>query len=62
MYEQTKTVSQRYSRKTCVSVVNGYADTVSALSTAILTHRKLLYFGKSKKTCVGVVVDYTDTV
>ena len=33
----------------CVSVVNDYADTVSALPTTMLTPMKLFYFGKSKK-------------
>ena len=62
--------------KTCekhVSVVNDYADIVSAQPRTTLTHDKLFYFGKSKKLTknviwyfrklrVGVVIDYMHTM
>ena len=60
-------------QKTCVCVVNNYADTVSAWSTtaldttwtptSMLTHRKLFYFRKSiklTKTVIKNVKRYLD--
>ena len=64
-YEQAKTVSRtfsfsrRYSRKTCVRVVNKYADTVSAYSTTTPTSCQRSQ--RLRGHLVSVVSDYEDT-
>ena len=73
-YEQAKMVSrtfsfsQRYSCKTCVHVVNNYADTMSSWSTTTLAwcQRSQQLCGRQNSQqlhghCISIVNNYPDT-